>query len=74
MVFPYPRWRDSDIYTCGSRRPRCDQLVLLERDLFHSIADVVCLSFHCYVVYILLILKFNLSKFKVLKVADLVCY
>ena len=71
VVFPYPRWRDSDIYTCGSRTPRCDQLVLVERDLFLSFADVVCLSFHCYVVYTLLILKFNLSK---LKVGDLDCY
>ena len=64
-VISYPRWRDSDIYTCGSRTPRCDQLVLVERDLFLSFADVVCLSFHCYVVYTLLILKFNLSKIEV---------
>ena len=40
-------------------------MVQVERVVFLSFAEVIGLSFHCYLVDILLILKFNLSKFEV---------
>ena len=52
-------------------------MVLVERVLFLKFADVIGVSFHSYLVDILLILKLqlycNLSKFEFLKVGDVDC-